>query len=197
MEFTREKVDSIQFWVLNVASFVAQLTIAMVNLAMVYHLRSFFHLGADKIGIAASISTSAYLLFCILLAPYTTHFKPRNLVETSLLGMAVSVGFFASTANLAIAYASLAFYGAFMSLLWPQIEGWFSRGKEGGPTEPRLQRLQLLLVQRGGGLFVCCRASGGAFHRLAVLRLHSVVPAGLRSYSKQQRPGAGHQGDEE
>ncbi len=131
MEFTREKVDSIQFWVLNVASFVAQLTIAMVNLAMVYHLRSFFHLGADKIGIAASISTSAYLLFCILLAPYTTHFKPRNLVETSLLGMAVSVGFFASTANLAIAYASLAFYGAFMSLLWPQIEGWFSRGKEG------------------------------------------------------------------
>ncbi|MDY0289415.1 MAG: MFS transporter [Sphaerochaeta sp.] len=131
MEYTREKVDSIQFWVLNVASFVAQLTIAMVNLAMVYHLRSFFHLGADKIGIAASISTSAYLLFCILLAPYTVHFKPRNLVETSLLGMAVSVGFFALTANLAVAYASLAFYGAFMSLLWPQIEGWFSRGKEG------------------------------------------------------------------
>ncbi|HKL59634.1 MAG TPA: MFS transporter [Sphaerochaeta sp.] len=131
MEFTKEKVDSIQFWVLNVASFVAQLTIAMVNLAMVYHLRSFFHLGADKIGIAASISTGAYLLFCILLAPYTTRFKPRNLVETSLLGMAVSVGFFASTANLAIAYISLAFYGAFMSLLWPQIEGWFSRGKEG------------------------------------------------------------------
>ena len=131
MEFTKEKVDSIQFWVLNVASFVAQLTIAMVNLAMVYHLRAFFHLGADKIGIAASISTGAYLLFCIVLAPYTTRFKPRNLVETSLLGMAVSVGFFASTANLAIAFIALAFYGAFMSLLWPQIEGWFSRGKEG------------------------------------------------------------------
>jgi len=131
MEFTKEKVDSIQFWVLNVASFVAQLTIAMVNLAMVYHLRGFFHLTADKIGIAASVSTGAYLLFCILLSPYTVHFKPRNLVEISLLGMAVSVGFFASTANLVVAYASLAFYGVFMSLLWPQIEGWFSRGKEG------------------------------------------------------------------
>ena len=131
MEFTKERVDSIQFWVLNVASFVAQLTIAMVNLAMVYHLRGFFHLTADKIGIAASISTSAYLLFCIFLAPYTIHFKPRNLVEVSLLGMAVSVGFFATTTNLALAYVSLAFYGAFMSLLWPQIEGWFSRGKEG------------------------------------------------------------------
>jgi len=117
--------------VLNVASFVAQLTIAMVNLAMVYHLRGFFHLTADKIGIAASVSTGAYLLFCILLSPYTVLFKPRNLVEISLLGMAVSVGFFASTANLGVAYASLAFYGVFMSLLWPQIEGWFSRGKEG------------------------------------------------------------------
>ena len=131
MQFTRERTDSIQFWVLNVASFLAQLTIAMVNLAMVYHLRGFFHLSADKIGIAVSISTSFYLLFCIFLAPYTVHFKPRNLVSISLLGMAVSVAFFASTSNLGVSYISLAFYGAFMSLLWPQIEGWFSRGKEG------------------------------------------------------------------
>ena len=129
MQFTRERTDSIQFWVLNVASFLAQLTIAMVNLAMVYHLRGFFHLSADKIGIAVSISTSFYLLFCIFLAPYTVHFKPRNLVSISLLGMAVSVAFFASTSNLGVSYISLAFYGAFMSLLWPQIEGWFSRGK--------------------------------------------------------------------
>ena len=131
MEFTKEKVDSIQFWVLNVASFVAQVTIAMVNLAMVYHLRGFFLLRADKIGIAVSVSTGAYLLFCILLSPYTIHFKPRNLVEVSLIGMAVSVGFFATTSSLVVAYISLALYGAFMSLLWPQIEGWFSRGKEG------------------------------------------------------------------
>jgi len=131
MEFTKEKVDTLQFWVLNVASFVAQLSIAMVNLAMVYHLRGVFRLTADKIGIAASISTGSYLLFCILLSSYTVHFKPRNLVEISLLGMAASVGFFASTANLGVAYVCLAFYGALMSLLWPQIEGWFSRGKEG------------------------------------------------------------------
>ncbi|HAF86272.1 MAG TPA: MFS transporter [Sphaerochaeta sp.] len=131
MEFTKEKVDTLQFWVLNVASFVAQLSIAMVNLAMVYHLRGVFRLTADKIGIAASISTGSYLLFCILLSSYTVHFKPRNLVEISLLGMAASVGFFASTANLGVAYVCLAFYGASMSLLWPQIEGWFSRGKEG------------------------------------------------------------------
>ena len=131
MEFTKEKTDSLQFWVLNLSSFIAQLTIAMVNLAMVYHLRSSFALTADKIGIATSISTTTYLIFCILGSTYTTHFRPRNLVEISIGGMALSVWIFASTSHLGIAYAALALYGSFMSLLWPQIEGWFSRGKEG------------------------------------------------------------------
>ncbi|MDD3904369.1 MAG: MFS transporter [Sphaerochaeta sp.] len=131
MEFTKEKTDAIQFWVLNFSSFIAQLTIAMVNLAMVYHLRNSFALSADKIGIATSISTTTYLVFCIAGSSYTTHFRPRNLVEISIAGMALSVGVFASTSHLGVAYVSLAFYGSFMSLLWPQIEGWFSRGKEG------------------------------------------------------------------
>ncbi|WP_320130422.1 MFS transporter [uncultured Sphaerochaeta sp.] len=131
MEFAQEKTASIQFWVLNVSSFIAQLTIAMVNLVIVYHLKDYFGLTAEKIGIATSITTAMYLVFCIAGASICTHFRPRNLVEVSLAGMAVSVAFFASTSNLIVAYCSLAFYGAFMSLLWPQIEGWFSRGKEG------------------------------------------------------------------
>lgn len=131
MEFTKEKTASIQFWVLNISSFIAQLTIAMVNLAMVYHLKSFFGLTAEKIGIATSVSTATYLIFCIAGASYCTNFRPRNLVEISLAGMAASVAVFVSATSLAVAYVSLAFYGAFMSLLWPQIEGWFSRGKEG------------------------------------------------------------------
>jgi DHA1 family multidrug resistance protein-like MFS transporter/DHA1 family quinolone resistance protein-like MFS transporter len=103
----------------------------MVNLAMVYHLKGFFGLTADKIGIATSISTASYLFFCIAGASYCTNFRPRNLVEVSIGGMAVSVAVFVSSKTLVSAYVSLAFYGAFMSLLWPQIEGWFSRGKEG------------------------------------------------------------------
>ncbi len=47
--------------------------------------------------------------------------------------MALAVLLFVSTKTLSIAYIALVFYGgAFMSLLWPQVEGWFSRGKEGG-----------------------------------------------------------------
>lgn len=131
MQRTAHKTDTIQFWVLNIASFLAQLTIAMINLALVYHLRSFYQLGADQIGIAASLSPATYLLFCILGSGFTVHFRPRHLVELSIAGMALSVLLFLLTSTLAVAYVALALYGAFMSLLWPQIEGWFSRGKEG------------------------------------------------------------------
>ncbi len=131
MHLSTQKTDTIQFWVLNIASFLAQLTIAMVNLALVYHLRNEFSLKADGIGLAASLGPATYLVFCILLAPYTVHYRPRHLVQLSLSGMAFAVFLFVSTHVLFIAYAALALYGAFMSLLWPQIEGWFSRGKEG------------------------------------------------------------------
>ena len=131
MHISQEKTDTIQFWVLNTSSFIAQLTIAMVNLALVYHLRSKFFLGADQIGIAASISTSTYLVFCLVGSKYTVHFRPRHLVQLSVAGMAFSVGLFVRTDSLMIAYIALGLYGTFMSLLWPQIEAWFSRGKEG------------------------------------------------------------------
>ncbi|MGH0052334.1 MAG: MFS transporter [Sphaerochaetaceae bacterium] len=131
MYVSQQKSDAIQFWVLNIASFLAQLAIAMVNLALVYHLRRVFSLGADQIGIAASITTATYLVFCLLGGRITVHFRPRHLVELSLFGMALSVLLLVSTKTLSVAYLALVFHGAFMSLLWPQIEGWFSRGKEG------------------------------------------------------------------
>ncbi|MCK9547232.1 MAG: MFS transporter [Sphaerochaeta sp.] len=125
------KSDTVQFWVLNLASFFSQLVIAMVNLALVYHLRTVFGLRADQIGAAASITPISYLILCIVGSRYTPHFRPRHLVEVSLLGMAGAVALLALARVLAVAYLALVLYGAAMSLLWPQIEAWFSRGKEG------------------------------------------------------------------
>lgn len=125
------KTDVIQFWVLNSASFVAQLTISMVNLALVYHLRHAFLLPADAIGAAASISPAVYLVACLLFEPWTSRCRPRILVMVSLLGQAAAVGLFALTHTLSVAFLALGLYGGFQSLLWPQIEAWFSRGKEG------------------------------------------------------------------
>lgn len=131
MDFSKQKTDSIQFWVLNVASFIAQLSLAMINLNLVYHLRGAFHLSADKIGLAASVGPLSYLLACICICPYITHIKPRHLVKISLIGMVGAIWVLASTHSMLIAYLSLAVYGVLQSFLWPQIEGWFSRGKEG------------------------------------------------------------------
>lgn len=127
------KTDTVQFWVLNLASFFSQLVIAMINLALVYHLRWTFGLRADQIGLAASITPAAYLVLCIVGSRYTPRFRPRHLVEVSLLGMALSIALLAATRTLAVAYLALVLFGSFMSLLWPQIEAWFSRGKEGAP----------------------------------------------------------------
>ena len=75
------KTDTVQFWVLNLASFFSQLVIAMINLALVYHLRWTFGLRADQIGLAASITPAAYLVLCIVGSRYTPRFRPRHLVE--------------------------------------------------------------------------------------------------------------------
>jgi predicted MFS family arabinose efflux permease len=131
MECSEEKAQAVQFWVLNIASFMGQLTIAMVNLAMVYHLKGFFGLSAENIGWMTSVTTATYVFFCIAGASFCTRFRPRHLIEFSLIGMAVSVAAFALATNLAVAAVCLACFGASMSLLWPQVEGWFSRGKEG------------------------------------------------------------------
>lgn len=128
---TQQKTDEIQFWVLNVASFLGQLSIAMVNLAIVYYLRSRFNLSAQMIGIATSVYTFTYFLFCIIGGGVCSRMRPRHCIELSMVGMGVSIASLIFCGKLWQVFLSLALYGSFMSLLWPQVEGWFSRGKEG------------------------------------------------------------------
>jgi len=131
MEFTKVQSDRIQFWVLNSASFIANLTVSMISLSLVYHLRRVFGLSASSIGVAVSLSTFSYFVGCVGLAKVVQALKPRYCVALSLLGMSLSLLSLVLAQSLFIVYASLCFYGLFMSLLWPPIEAWFSRGKEG------------------------------------------------------------------
>lgn len=125
-----QRDERIQFWVLNITAFFAQLSIAMINLALVYHLRIRFGLRADQIGIAASLTPLSYLIFCLVGTRATERFRPRHLVEASLLLMGLSVTLLVSTERVGLAFAALVFFGASMSLLWPHLMGWLSRGKE-------------------------------------------------------------------
>lgn len=127
----QKKTDGIQFWVLNVASFLGQLSIAMVNLAVVYYLRSRFTLSAQMIGIATSVYTFTYFLFCIIGGGVCGRMRPRHCIELSMVGMSISIALLIFCGKLWQVFLALALYGSFMSMLWPQVEGWFSRGKEG------------------------------------------------------------------
>ena len=127
-----KKLDAsgMQSLTLNSASFVAQFGLSMVGLALVYHLRSAFGLSPQMVGISVSIPTFSYFIFCIVLGPFCTRFKPRHCVEVSAVGMALSILAILYSTQVWQVYAALACYGLFMSFLWPQIMAWLSRGKE-------------------------------------------------------------------
>ncbi|NLV83991.1 MAG: MFS transporter [Spirochaetales bacterium] len=115
---------------LNSASFIAQFGLSMIGLALVYHLRAAFGLSPQMVGISVSIPTFSYFVFCIVLGPVCTRFKPRHCVEISAIGMTLSVIAILYSTQVWQVYIALACYGLFMSFLWPQIMAWLSRGKE-------------------------------------------------------------------
>ncbi len=124
----REK--TIQFWTLNIASFLAQTGIIIINLALVYFLTN-ESASPTLIGIASAIYNFVYLCGCLLFGSFYQKFKPRYMVLCSLLGMAVSITLVIIVKNLSVTLFLLALYGLSMSMLWPQMEAWITRGKEG------------------------------------------------------------------
>ena len=132
-----KKEESIQFWMLNIASFLGQLTINMVNLSLVYHLRYTLATSATVVGLAASTYTAVYLAGNILFSRFYQRFRPDLVVCVSLLGMGLSAACMAISDSVPAVFVFIVLYGLFMSMLWPQVEAWITRGSEGA----RLNRL--------------------------------------------------------
>lgn len=126
-----DRSASLQTLIINMASFWAQFAISMVNLALVYHMRLAFDLSAQMVGLSAAIYTSTYFACCLLLGPFASRLKPRHSVELSMVGMSFATFIVMTTKTVIVAYLALVLYGIAMSFLWPQIEGWLARGKEG------------------------------------------------------------------
>lgn len=124
-------MQSVRFWTLNIASFFAQMAISMVNLAIVYYLTGRFQASSSIIGFAASTYTITYLVGCLACAKLSEHISPRHLVESAVLGMALTVILMVLSPSLPFAFASFILYGLAMSMLWPQMETWITTGKEG------------------------------------------------------------------
>ncbi len=126
-----EREKKVQFWSLNVASFLAQLGFSTVNLALVYHLRYSLEASASVIGLAAGTYTVTYLLGCILLSPLVRRFRPRHTIEAAMISIALCFIGIVSTTSLPLIFLLLAIYGLLLCLQWPQMETWISRDTEG------------------------------------------------------------------
>ena len=120
----------IQFYSLNAIAMLAQMGIAIINLALVYYLRYDASFSATLVGLAASTYTFSYLLFCIVCASFYQRFKPRYCVLTSVLTMAFSAFVVVNSLSKVVIFIFLFIYGLGMSMLWPQLESWITRNAE-------------------------------------------------------------------
>ncbi len=126
-----DKDGKTQFWTLNVASFLGQMSINMVNLALVYHLRYTLSWSAAMVGLAASTYTGLYLVCNLLLGRFWQRMRPVASLCLSLCGMAASAVLVTFSSAVPIIFLLLVLYGFFMSMLWPQMEAWITRDAEG------------------------------------------------------------------
>ncbi len=124
------KHDKKQLLFLSSTSFVSQMMISMINLALVYYLRDVFFYSPSIIAILTSTFAVSYVVFCLVGEKPSSHFSPRHNIFVSLLGMGFSILLFLFSKTFVSIMITLIFYGAFMSLLWPQMETWYSRGRE-------------------------------------------------------------------
>lgn len=117
--------------ILCASSFLAQLSICMINFAMLYFLRWKYCLSSSLIGIASSVYTVTYFISCILFSPM---FKILSRVQKAFIaffGMAVSNIILLFVSSVPASFILLALYGVAMSFLWPNIEDWITEGEEG------------------------------------------------------------------
>lgn len=113
------------------SSFMMNLNLTMLNLALVYHLADRFALEAGFIGLFVAMGFGSYFAGCNIYNSLESKVSPRfSLPLSSGIIGALSLGIFFSPqiipalAGLLILQGSLGFY-------WPPLMGWISVGLEG------------------------------------------------------------------
>jgi len=103
----------------------------LFGLALVFHLKSFFLLDSMQIGIFSALQIASYFLSCIIFEKFYEKLKPMVCIALACGGMFLFSLFMGITKNLNLFLVLLVLYGAIKSLLWPQLAGLITRGKEG------------------------------------------------------------------
>jgi Arabinose efflux permease len=126
----KNRENNIGFWTLNLASFLSQTGIVIINLALVYFLSG---RGANPflVGAASAVYSLSYLVGCLALGSFYARFRPFSMVLSSQLGMTLSALLLFFTSSTPVVFLLMVCYGVSQSMLWPQMESWVTRGKEG------------------------------------------------------------------
>ncbi|MCH3916537.1 MAG: MFS transporter [Spirochaetia bacterium] len=140
MELSRQRIDTVQLGTLMLLSVITELAINMVNLDFVYHFRTMFNMPAGLIGIAVGLAAISYCIACIALASFYERHRPRNVILVGLIGLVVVMLLIAWCTSLPLIWPLLVLYGFAQSMIWPSIEAWLSRGKEGKPLNQAISK---------------------------------------------------------
>ena len=116
---------------LDVASYLGQASIYMINLAIVYYLRYSFSLSSLAIGIAASTYTVSYFIGCLALPRFVERFRSSTAVMIAIVTLSLCAFGVISTRYVPLIYLLLILYGLSMCFLWPPMEAWITHGLEG------------------------------------------------------------------
>lgn len=134
--------QSLKKGVLFSISLLGQLAIGILSLGIIFFLRTRYSLSAQLIGIYSSVGTLCYFFGCTL-SSFFSFLKPRHAVQIASGGMGLSILVIAFEGPLFVSFIAYGAYGLFMSLYWPQIMGWLTRGIEGRELSGTISQFNL------------------------------------------------------
>lgn len=134
--------QSLKKGVLFSISLLGQLAIGILSLGIIFFLRTRYSLSAQMIGIYSSVGTLCYFIGCTL-SSFFSFLKPRHAVQIASGGMGLSILIIALEGPLVLGFVAYGAYGLFMSLYWPQIMGWLTRGIEGRELSVTISQFNL------------------------------------------------------
>lgn len=124
-------------------SFLGQMSIGIMTLALVFFTRERFSLSPGRIGLFASSGTLCYLLGCMTLQGLMKRLRPNvaaNLAALSMAAFGICILFAPVPLTAFLSYMG---YGLVMSMYWPPIMGWLTTGVEGQALSRRISFFNL------------------------------------------------------
>ena len=113
------------------AAFLAALGVGAITLGMIFYARDVFHASPGQVGTISALWSASYIAGCLLLRPHFDRALPKHLIVASTFVMFATASILLRVRTLPLVAVLFSLCGLSMSLFWPPLMGWLSRGVEG------------------------------------------------------------------